>query len=86
MMGDHHREHIYWSCRERQSVDLDDPAQRNWVLSQTLVHGTMSDIRALDLTVVRQALPSLRLPRHVKALWSDYFARSGSHTVSPEGA
>jgi len=76
--------HIYWSCRERPSVDFDDPEQKNWFLTQTLQHGTISDIQALDLAEVRQALPSLRIPRHVRALWRDYFARSDSNAVSSQ--
>ena len=76
--------HIYWSCREQPSVELDDPRQMNWLLVQTLVDGTMSDIRALDLEDVKRALPALRLPQHVSALWRDYFARSDPHAVPQE--
>ena len=76
--------HIYWSCRERASVDAGDPAQKNWLLGQILAHGTMSDIQALDLAQVERALPSLNLPRYVRALWRDYFERRHSNPVSQE--
>ncbi len=76
--------HIYWSCREPPSVDLSDPAQKKWFLEQALAHGTMADIRALNLDDVKQALPGLRLPRHVKALWRDYFGRRDTDAISPE--
>jgi len=74
--------HIYWSCREKASVDENDTNQKKWLLEQTLVQGTMTDIRRLDLSAVEDALPSLRLPRHVMALWKDYFERRHSHAVS----
>ena len=77
---------IYWSCRENVSVDLTDPRQRAWWLSQVLSHGTMADIRTLDLDEVRKALPDLNLPRHVRALWRDYFERQDSVPVSQEGS
>jgi hypothetical protein len=76
--------HIYWSCREQPSVDMRDPAQKKWFLEQTLAHGTMADIRALNLVDVEEALPFLRLPRHVRALWGDYFDRRNTNTVPPE--
>ena len=77
---------IYWSCRENVSVDLTDPRQRAWWLSKVLAHGTMDDIRALDLDEVKDALPGMNLPRHVRALWRDYFERRDSDTVSQEGS
>ena len=73
--------HIYWSCRERASVDGTVPSERNWLLEQTLAQGTMSDIRALDLAEVEAALPTLNLPRHVRALWRSYFERQ--HVLAP---
>ena len=78
--------HIYWSCREKVSVDTNDPAQKNWLLEQVLAHGTMSDIQALDLTDVENALPNLNLPRHVQALWRDYFEWQHSNPVSQKNS
>ena len=74
--------HIYWSCRERASVDGTVPSERNWLLEQVLTHGTMSEIQALDLGEVEAALPKLNLSRHVRALWGDYFDRQRSNPIS----
>ena len=74
--------HIYWSCRETVSVNRDDPAERKWLLEQVLVHGTMADIRGLNVSEIEEALPRLHLPRHVRALWSDYFECRDSNDVS----
>jgi hypothetical protein len=78
--------HIYWSCREKATCDMQDPAQRVWWLAHVLTNGTMADIVSLDGNEVRDALPRLNLPRHVRALWRDYFEWRDSHAVSSEGA
>lgn len=78
--------HIYWSGRDSAVLDTGDPAQKKWFLEQTLVHGTMDDIRALNLAEVAGMLPGLHLPRHVKALWSDYFECLDTDDVSSEGS
>ena len=82
MTTDNIPRHIYWSCREKAAVDEDDLNQKNWLLEQTLMHGTMADIQRLDVSAIEDALPRLRLPRHVMALWKDYFERRHSHAVS----
>ncbi|MBM4143830.1 MAG: hypothetical protein FJ225_09610 [Lentisphaerae bacterium] len=74
--------HIYWSRWEKASAEENAPDQKRWFLEQTLSHGTMADIRRLDLAAIEEALPNLRLPRHVMALWRDYFERRHSHAVS----
>jgi len=53
-------------------VDLADPQQKKWWLSNVLTHGTIADIRALDLDEISEVLPSLNLPRDVRHLWRDY--------------
>ncbi len=78
--------HIYWSGRGSATVDTGDPTQKKWFLEQTLVHGTMADIRALNLAEVARMLPGLHLPRHVKALWRDYFECLDTDAVSSEGS
>ena len=65
---------------------MSDPSQKKWFLEQTLAHGTMADIRALNLVDVEETLPCLHLPRHVRALWRDYFDRRNTNAVSPEGS
>ena len=82
MTTDNVPRHIYWSTRERATVDKSDLSQKNWLLEQTLMHGTMADIRSLDVSAIEEALPRLRLPRHVLALWKDYFECQHSHAVS----
>lgn len=82
MTTDNVPRHIYWSCREKATVDENDLKQKNWLLEQTLMHGTMADIQSLDVSAIEDALPHLRLPRHVLALWKDYFERRHSHAVS----
>jgi len=39
------------------------------------MNGRMDDIRSLDLDEVEKILPELYLPRPIKKLWSDYFAK-----------
>ena len=74
--------HIYWSSRDRVSLETDRPEERQWLLERILTNGTMADIRALDLSEVEAALPTLNLPRHVRALWSAYFDWRHSDSVS----
>ena len=76
--------HVYWSCRGRVLVDASDPVQRNWMLEQVLSNGTMADIQALDLSEIENALPDLRLPRFVRALWRDYFDSRDPESLSQE--
>lgn len=78
--------HIFWSCAGKASIDLADPQQKNWWMSKVLTHGTMADIRALDLNEIGEVLSSLNLPRHVRRLWRDYFDWRDSQSVSQEGA
>ncbi len=78
--------HIYWSCRGKTTVDENDLNQKHWLLEQTLTHGTMADIQSLNISVIEDALPRLRLPRHVLALWRDYFERRHSHAVSQKNS
>jgi hypothetical protein len=76
--------HLYWSCRESATVDAENPSERGWLLERTLRNGTMADIRKLDMDEIEEALPSLRLPRHVQALWRDFFGRKHSVPISPK--
>ncbi len=63
--------HLVWSKRE---IDLTDPWQRRWWIQQVLIHGRAEDVAALDWQEVRQLLPELNLPPHVRRLWEDYFS------------
>ena len=62
--------HIVWST---DSVDLDDPFQRQWYIRQVLLHGRAEDVRALDLHEVSPLLDALDLPPHLHRLWKAYF-------------
>jgi len=50
------------------------------------MNGRMEDILSLDLDEVEKILPELYLPRPIKKLWSDYFAkRRSTNSLSEEG-
>ena len=75
--------HIVWSFDRVESLDLDQPENRQWWIKQVLMNGRMEDIRSLDFEEVEKLLPDLYLPRPIKKLWSDYFAkRRASHPIS----
>lgn len=66
------KRYIIWSC-DPARLDPSDPWVRRWWIQQVLVHGRMEDIRELDLTEVRAAIPHLVLPPEVRSLWNTYF-------------
>jgi len=75
--------HIVWSFDRVESLDLNQPENRQWWIKQVLMNGRMEDIRSLDFEEVEKLLPELYLPRPIKKLWSDYFAkRRASHPIS----
>jgi len=63
--------HIVWSKRE---LDLSDPWQRKWYLTQVLLHGRSEDLAELDWEEVKRTLPELDLPAEVRGLWESHFA------------
>ncbi|MEW5940192.1 MAG: hypothetical protein AB1750_11050 [Chloroflexota bacterium] len=69
----HPPRHIVWST---DTVDLNDPFQRRWLLRQTLTHGRAEDIRALDLSEIRRELDELNLPPEIESLWRHFLERS----------
>ena len=70
--------HIVWWTDKAENLDLNDPENRRWWIKQVLMNGRMEDIRSLDLDEVEKILPELFLPRPIKKLWSDYFAKRRS--------
>ena len=78
--------HLYWSTRELETVDLDDPKQKRWWVQQVLTHGTKKDVCELDLQDIKRYLPELHLPKAVRALWSDYLASRNPQRLPPPGA
>ncbi len=75
--------HIVWSFHGSDSLDLSEPENRQWWIKQVLLNGRMEDIRSLNLDEVEKLLPELYLPKPIKKLWSDYFAkRRASHPIS----
>ncbi len=64
------KKYIVWSKRE---VDLNDPWQRKWYISQVLTHGRAEDIAELDWEEIRSILKEIILPSSVRRLWEDYF-------------
>lgn len=61
--------YIVWSTDHLQ---LDDPFQRRWLLTQTLTHGRAEDIQKLNLNEIAQELESLNLPDDVYSMWKHY--------------
>jgi hypothetical protein len=76
--------HIVWSANKAENIDLDEPENRRWWIKQVLMNGRMEDIVALDFNEVEKILPALYLPRPIKKLWSDYFAKQRSSNPLPE--
>ena len=76
--------HIVWSFDRADNLDLDQPDNRAWWIKQVLMHGRIEDIRSLDLDEVERILPTLYLPRPIKKLWSDYFAKRRASKPLPE--
>lgn len=64
------KRYIVWSKRE---VDLNDPWQRKWYMSQVLTHGRAEDVAELDWEEVKSILKEIILPASVRRLWEDYF-------------
>lgn len=69
--------HLVWST---DTLDLRDPFQRQWLLRQTLLHGTAADIRGLDFDELQSQLESLDLPGEIGDLWRLYFERRHART------
>lgn len=76
--------HIVWSFDKTDDLDLTVPENRKWWIKQVLMNGRMEDIRSLDLNEVERILPDLYLPRPIKKLWSDYFAKRRTFNTIPE--
>jgi hypothetical protein len=53
-------------------VDLDNPFQRRWFLTQVLTHGLAEDIRQLDILEVAREIDNLHLPKEVELLWRTF--------------
>ncbi len=64
------KRYIVWAKRE---VDLNDPLQRKWYMSQVLTHGRAEDVAELDWEEVRSILKEIILPSSVRRLWEGYF-------------
>ncbi len=64
------KRYIVWS---KKDIDLDDPWQRKWYISQVLAHGRAEDIAELDWEEVKSILKEIALPPAVRKLWEDYF-------------
>jgi hypothetical protein len=78
--------HIDWSTGRAESFDFTQPENRQWWIKQVLINGRMEDILALDLEEVERILPGLYLPRPIKKLWSDYFAKRRDSNPLPENS
>jgi hypothetical protein len=76
--------YIVWSTDKAEDLSLDDPENRRWWIKQVLMNGRMEDILSLDLNEVERILPELYLPRPIKKLWSDYFAKRRASNPLPE--
>lgn len=66
--------YIIWSTRK---INLDDPWQKKWYLSQVLTHGRAEDIAELDWEEIKNNLNNLSLPPLIKKLWESYFDTKG---------
>ncbi len=55
-------------------ADLQEEAVKRWYLGRVLTRGTLSDVQAIGLESIRQALPALVLPKKIRSFWDTYFA------------
>jgi len=65
------KRYIVWSTNKE--LNLDDPFQRRWYITQVLTYGRAEDISELDWDEIKKILPELNLPKEVRMLWEDYF-------------
>lgn len=56
-----------------RDIDLSNPGEALRYYEQVLTYGRAEDIRELDLSLIREYLPRMNLPRPVRRLWEDYF-------------
>ncbi|PIU65358.1 MAG: hypothetical protein COS84_07015 [Armatimonadetes bacterium CG07_land_8_20_14_0_80_40_9] len=66
------KKHIVWYA-DLNKLDFKDSFIKRWWIGQVLIHGRMEDIKGLDFSEIKELLPNLELPSHLKALWEDYF-------------
>jgi len=76
--------HIVWSFDHANNLDLSKSGNKEWRIKQVLMNGRMEDVRSLDLDEVDRILPELYLPKPIKKLWSDYFAKRRTSNPLPE--
>lgn len=65
----HPPRHIVWST---ETVNLNDPFQKRWLLRQTLMHGRAEDISVLQIEDIKAELDQLGLPKDIESLWRRY--------------
>jgi hypothetical protein len=65
----HPPRHIVWST---DTVNLNDPFQKRWLLRQTLMHGRAEDIRKLSIEDIKSEIDHLDLPKDIESLWRNY--------------
>lgn len=65
----HPPRHIVWST---ETVNLNDPFQKRWLLRQTLMHGRAEDISTLQIEDIKAELNQLGLPKDIESLWRRY--------------
>ena len=45
---------------------MQDPFQRQWYITQVLIHGKTEDVRELDWNEIKRLLPELILPEDIR--------------------
>lgn len=60
------KRYFVWSTNKE--IDLNDPWQRKWYITQVLLHGRTEDIAELDWNEGRELLPTLDLPSAIRSL------------------
>lgn len=51
----------------------DSPEFIKWYIARVLTNGNKNDIREIGLNTIRQYLPILNLPAHIRNFWDRYF-------------
>lgn len=66
------KKHIVWYA-DLDKLDFSNTWIKKWWIKQVLMHGTLEDIKELNLEELEIVLPELYLPENIKNLWVDYF-------------
>jgi hypothetical protein len=60
-----------------QDAPPDDEAFRRWYVARVLTRGGIEDVRAVGLETIREYLPRIVIPRHIREFWEWFLEPTG---------